>query len=153
MTEKHSFGSWDPAEAAGFIESFEGRSLTAYKCPAGVWTIGVGHTCGVEEGQTCTDAEADSWLLDDIERAQKALAPFVNVKVTRGQFVALVSLAFNVGASYVSRRCPKLMRALNAGEIEEAAKQFLDITRSGGKVLPGLVRRRRAESALFLGDE
>lgn len=153
MNEKHAFGSWDPAEAANFIEQFEGRRLTAYKCPAGVWTIGVGHTGGIEDGQTCTNGEADAWLIEDIANVQKALAPFVNAKVTRGQFVALVSLAFNVGTSYVTRRCPKLMRALNAGEIEEASKQFLDITRSGGKILPGLVRRRRAESVLFLGEE
>lgn len=152
MNERHAFGSWDPAEAASFIEQFEGRRLTAYLCPAGVWTIGVGHTGGVTEGQTCTDEEADAWLLDDIEAAQKALAPFVNVKVTRGQFVALVSLAFNVGASYVTRKCPKLMQALNAGEFEEASKQFLDIVKSNGVVLPGLVKRRRSEAALFLGE-
>lgn len=152
MNERHAFGSWDPAEAASFIEQFEGRRLTAYLCPAGVWTIGVGHTGGVTEGQTCTDEEADAWLLDDIEAAQKALAPYVNVRVTRGQFVALVSLAFNVGASYVTRKCPKLMRALNAGEFEEAAKQFLDIVKANGVVLPGLVKRRRAESALFLEE-
>lgn len=152
MNERHAFGSWDPAEAASFIEQFEGRRLTAYLCPAGVWTIGVGHTGGVTEGQTCTDEEADAWLLDDIEAAHKALAPYVNVRVTRGQFVALVSLAFNVGASYVTRKCPKLMRALNAGEFEEAAKQFLDIVKANGVVLPGLVKRRRAESALFLEE-
>ena len=152
MNERHAFGSWDPAEAASFIEQFEGRRLTSYLCPAGVWTIGVGHTGGVTEGQTCTDEEADAWLLDDIEAAQKALAPYVNVRVTRGQFVALVSLAFNVGASYVTRKCPKLMRALNAGEFEEAAKQFLDIVKANGVVLPGLVKRRRAESALFLDE-
>lgn len=152
MNERHAFGSWDPAEAASFIEQFEGRRLTSYLCPAGVWTIGVGHTGGVTEGQTCTDEEADAWLLDDIEAAQKALAPYVNVRVTRGQFVALVSLAFNVGASYVTRKCPKLMRALNACEFEEAAKQFLDIVKANGVVLPGLVKRRRAESALFLDE-
>lgn len=153
MNERHAFGSWGPAEAASFIEQFEGRRLTSYLCPAGVWTIGVGHTGGVTEGQTCTDEEADAWLLDDIEAAQKALAPYVNVRVTRGQFVALVSLAFNVGASYVTRKCPKLMRALNAGEFEEAAKQFLDIVKANGVVLPGLVKRRRAESALFLEED
>ena len=83
----------------------------------------------------------------------KALAPFVNVHVTEGQYVALVSLAFNVGASYVVHNCPRLMRALNAGDVEQAAHQLLDITKAGGKELPGLVRRRKSEAKLFLGED
>ena len=67
--------------------------------------------------------------------------------------MALVSLAFNVGVSYVVHQCPKLMRALNAGDVEQAAHQFLDITKAGGKELPGLVRRRKSEAKLFLGED
>ena len=152
MTEKHSFGSWDPIRAAGFIASFECLRLASYTCPAGVLTIGYGHTTGVVEGQTCTPEEARALLVEDIATVQKALAPFVNVRVTEGQFIALTSLAFNVGPAYVTRKCPKLMRALNAGEFEEASKQFIDIVKSNGVVLPGLVKRRRAEAALFLGE-
>lgn len=149
---RHTFGSWDPSVAADFISKFEGCRLEAYKCPAGIWTIGYGHTGGVQDGDTCSQDQADAWLVEDIRAAQKALAPFVNVKVSESQFIALVSLAFNVGASYVTRKCPKLMRALNAGEFEEASKQFLDIVKANGVVLPGLVKRRRAEAALFLEE-
>lgn len=150
--EKKVFGAWSPTEAADFIEKWEGRRLEAYQCAAGVWTIGVGHTGGVKEGDTCTDAQADAWLLDDIRSTVRQLAPFVNVSVTKGQFVALVSLAFNVGVRYVTHSCPHLMRALNGGDEEECARQFLDITRAGGRVVEGLVRRRKAEAALFLGE-
>lgn len=149
---RHTFGSWDPSVAADFICKFEGGRLEAYKCPAGIWTIGYGHTGGVQDGDTCSQDQADAWLVEDIANVQKALAPFVNVRVTEGQFIALTSLAFNVGPAYVTRKCPKLMRALNAGEFEEASKQFLDIVKSNGVVLPGLVKRRRAEAALFLGE-
>lgn len=152
MTEKHSFGSWDPARAADFIACFEGLRLEAYTCPAGKLTIGYGHTENVQPGQTITEDEARALLVEDIASVQKALAPFVNVRVTEGQFTALTSLAFNVGPAYVTRKCPKLMRALNAGEFEEASKQFLDIVKANGVVLPGLVKRRRAEAALFLGE-
>lgn len=152
MTEKQTFASWSAACAAGFIEEWEGRRLVAYRCSAGVLTIGVGHTGGVKEGDTCTDAQADAWLLDDIRSTVRQLAPFVNVSVTKGQFVALVSLAFNVGARYVTHSCPRLMRALNSGDEEECARQFLDITRASGRVVEGLVRRRKAEAALFLGE-
>lgn len=152
MTEKKTFASWSAACAADFIEEWEGRRLVAYRCSAGVLTIGVGHTVGVKEGDTCTDAQADAWLLDDIRSTVRQLAPFVNVSVTKGQFVALVSLGFNVGARYVTHSCPRLMRALNSGDEEDCARQFLDITRAGGRVVEGLVRRRKAEAALFLGE-
>lgn len=152
MAAKHSYGSYAPELAADFIAGFEGLSLSAYACPAGKLTIGYGHTTGVVEGQTCTPEEASQWLIEDIAKTQKELAPFVNVRVTEGQFIALTSLAFNVGPAYVTRKCPKLMRALNACEFEEAAKQFLDIVKANGVVLPGLVKRRRAESALFLDE-
>lgn len=150
--ERKAFGAWSPTEAADFIEKFEGRRLEAYQCAAGVWTIGVGHTGTVKAGDTCTDDEASEWLIDDIERQVAYLRPYVNVTVTRGQFVALASLAFNVGGPYVIHNCPKLMRALNAEDWDECAFQFLDITRASGRVVEGLVRRRKAEAALFLGE-
>ena len=93
-------------------------------------------------------------LREDVEEVKRGLAPFVNVHVTEGQFIALVSLAFNVGVSYVVHKCPKLMRAVNAGDDEEeAARQFLDVNKANGKVLPGLTRRRQAEAKLYLGEE
>ena len=142
-----------PAEAAmDFIEAWEGCRLTAYKCPAGIWTIGCGHTRDVTEHDEITYEQSRDLLRRDIELVKHDLAPFVNVGLTEGQFVALVSLAFNVGAYYVTHKCPKLMRALNAGDLEAAAHEFLDIDKANGVRLPGLSRRRQSEARLFLGE-
>lgn len=151
--ERHTFGSWDPAVAANFVGDWEGCKLRAYICPAGVLTIGYGHTAGVGPNDEITQAEAEKMLREDIAGVQHALAPYVNVRVSRGQFVALVSLAFNVGVGYVTTKCPKLMRALNAEDWDECAHQFLDVTKAGSRELEGLVRRRKAEAALFVGSE
>lgn len=145
--------AWPCSCATRFIEDFEGRCLVSYQCSAGVWTIGVGHTCGVKSGMTCTDAQADEWLIEDIREVVKAMSRYINRSLTEGQFVALVSLGFNLGAYNVITKCPKLMRSLNAGDIESAAKEFLDCDRVNGKPVPGLTRRRIAESKLFLGEE
>ena len=148
-----NFGEYSAEVAMDFIEAWEGCRLQAYKCPADIWTIGVGHTKDVTEHDEITYEQSRELLRKDIEAVVKALAPFVNVHVTEGQYVALVSLAFNVGASYVVHNCPRLMRDLNAGAVEQAAHQFLDITKAGGKELPGLVRRRKSEAKLFLGED
>ncbi len=148
-----NFSEYSVDLAADFIEAWEGCKLVAYKCPAGIWTIGVGHTQEVTEHDEITYEQARELLLEDVEEVKRGLVPFVNVHVTEGQFIALVSLAFNVGVSYVVHKCPKLMRALNAGDVEQAAHQFLDITKAGGKELPGLVRRRKSEAKLFLGED
>ena len=147
-----SFGEYQPEVAMDFIEAWEGCKLTAYKCPAGVWTIGSGHTKDVTEHDEITYEQSRELLRQDIEEVKHSLARFVNVGVTEGQFVALVSLAFNVGVSYVVNKCPKLMRALNAGDVEACAHEFFDITKAGGKELSGLVRRRQSEARLFLGE-
>ena len=107
-----NFGEYQPELAMDFIEAWEGCKLTAYKCPAGVWTIGSGHTKDVTEHDEITYEQSRELLRQDIEEVKHGFAPFVNVAVTEGQFVALVSLAFNVGVSYVVHECPKLMRAL-----------------------------------------
>lgn len=146
------FTEYDIEVAADFVEAWEGCKLTAYKCPAGIWTIGVGHTKDVTEHDEITYEQSRELLYADIDDVKRGLAPFVNVSVTEGQFVALVSLAFNVGVSYVVHQCPKLMRALNAGDAEACAHEFLDINRAGGKVLAGLTERRRAEAKLFLSE-
>ena len=137
-------GEYAPESAMDFIEQWEGCRLQAYKCPAGIWTIGVGHTKDVTEHDEITYEQSREMLREDIEEVKRGLAPFVNVDVTEGQFIALVSLAFNVGVSYVVHKCPKLMRALNAGDAEACAHEFLDVNRAGGKVLSGLTERRRA---------
>ena len=152
-SEKRAFRAWPASCATRFIEDFEGRRLVAYQCSAGVWTIGVGHTKDVKRGDTCTDGQADEWLIEDIRSVVNDLSLYINHDVTRGQFVALVSLAFNLGAYGVITGCPKLMYKLNSGDIEGAAKEFLDCDRAGGKRIPGLTRRRQAEAKLFLCEE
>ena len=141
-----------PAEvAADFIEQWEGCRLEAYQCSAGVWTIGVGHTEGVKEGDVITYAESRAFLSEDIRKRVEALAPDIKVPVSEGQFVALTSLAFNVGVASVSGS--QLVKKLNAVDIPGAADEFLDgWDTAGGKVVPGLQRRRRAERKLFLGE-
>lgn len=148
-----NFSEYSVDLAADFIEAWEGCRLTAYKCPAGIWTIGVGHTQEVTEHDEITYEQSRDLLRRDLELVKHDLARFINVGVTQGQFVALVSLAFNVGVSYVVHQCPKLMRALNAGDVEACAREFLDVNKANGKVLPGLTRRRQAEAKLYLGEE
>ena len=147
-----NFGEYSAESAMDFIEALEGCRLQAYKCPAGVWTIGVGHTKGVTEHDEITYEQSRELLRKDIEEVKRGLAPFVNIHVTEGQFIALVSLAFNVGVSYVVHKCPKLMQALNAGDVEACAHEFLDIDSANGVKLPGLTRRRQSEARLFLGE-
>lgn len=150
--EKRAFRAWPASTATRFIEDFEGRRLVAYQCSAGVWTLGVGHTAGVKAGDTCTDGQADEWLIADIRSVAEDLSRYINHDVTHGQYIALVSLAFNVGVSYVVHKCPKLMQALNAGDVEACAHEFLDIDSANGVKLPGLTRRRQSEARLFLGE-
>lgn len=147
MSEMKNYLEWPIEWAIPFVKKWEGFRESAYRCSAGVLTIGWGHTAGVKEGDVVDAHEAEEMLRSDLEDVADRLAPFINVKVTKGQFIALTSLAFNIGVRGLVGKCPKLMRALNAGEYEECAKQFLDITNGG---VPGLVRRRKAEAALFL---
>ena len=147
-----NFSEYSVESAMDFIEAWEGCRLQAYKCPAGIWTIGVGHTQDVTEHDEITYEQSRDLLRRDLELVKHNLAPFINVHVTEGPFVALVSLAFNVGVGYVVRQCPRLMRALNAGDAEACAHEFLDVNRAGGKVLSGLTERRRAEAKLFLSE-
>jgi len=148
-----SYYSYDIQPACDFIAKYEGCRLTAYLCPAGVPTIGYGHTGPeVRKGMTITQAEADELLRKDVGRHVHDFSRYVNVPVTGNQFIALTSLVFNCGVSYVVHQCPRLMRSLNAGDVEACAHEFIDINRAGGKVLAGLTERRRAEAKLFLSE-
>lgn len=141
-----SFGNYPVEAAVTFVKRWEGYRDVAYRCALGVWTLGYGHTADVEEGDRCTPELAEDWLRKDLTFTQARLAPYVNVPVTERQFVALLSLAYNIGVRGVVVKCPKLMRALNVRDYEACADEFLDIT-SGG--VPGLVRRRQAEAKLM----
>jgi lysozyme len=130
------------------IKEFEGEELTAYLCPAGVWTIGVGHTGDdVKSGLTISAAQSEALLRKDLTRFEKGVSRLVKVPLTQHQFDALVSFAFNLGLGALGRST--LLRLLNAGDYEGAADQFKRWNKAGGRVLAGLVRRRAAEAALF----
>ena len=143
---KRNFGEYSPDLAMAFVKAEETLRLKAYKCPKGVWTIGWGHTGGIKEGDTCTREQAEAWIRSDLQSAQTGLARVIDVPVSAKQFIALLSLAFNMGAQGVVDKCPKMLRALNAGDYETAADEFLDVTNGG---LAGLVARRRREAELM----
>ena len=130
------------------IKSFEGLRLQAYKCPAGVWTIGYGHTGRVVPGQIIDPKTAEQLLILDVERFEVGVEQLVDVPLNSNQFSALVSFAFNVGTGALAKST--LLRYLNKAKYYEAALQFSRWTRGGGVILPGLVRRREAEKNLFL---
>lgn len=130
------------------IKKFEGCRTNAYKCPAGVWTIGYGHTASAHEGMMISHLQAEKLLAEDLKRFEKAVSDYVTVPLTQNQFDALVSFAYNVGAE-AFRRSTLLVR-VNANQLYAAAKQFRRWTKGGRLELPGLVRRRNEEEALFL---
>lgn len=94
-----------------------------------------------------------STIKSDYPKVADDLSRYINHDVTKGQYIALISLAFNLGSYGVITGCPKLLYKLNSGDIEGAALEFLDCDRAGGKRVPGLTRRRQAESKLFSGEE
>lgn len=130
------------------IKKFEGCRLKAYKCPAGVWTIGYGHTNNVRPDDVITQDEAEELLKRDIKVHEDNVTRLVKVALSQGQFDALVSFEYNVG--YGNFANSTLLKLLNSGNYESAAKQFKRWVYAGDKVLEGLVKRRIAETELFL---
>ena len=133
------------------IIEFEGCKLTAYKCPAGVWTIGVGHTKGVKQGQTITEAQAMSLLKGDLLPCEN----YVNnlgVCKTQGQFDALVDFAFNLGTAALGRST--LLKYIRANKAEQYIRgEFAKWVNSGGVPLRGLKTRRQWEADRYYGKE
>lgn len=132
------------------IASFEGWVDHAYLDPVGIWTIGFGHV--IRRGERfpvrITRERGLQLLAQDVGVAEAAVRRLVKVRLTQAQFDALVAFAFNVGTGALADST--LLRELNAEHYRAAADQFLRWTHAGGRELPGLVRRRRAERALFL---
>ena len=125
------------------IKSFEGCRLTAYKCPAGVWTIGYGHTGNVKSGQKITQAKADAYLKSDLKKFETHVASYdKKYKWTQNEFDALVSFAYNVG---------NITGLTNGGKRtkKQISEKILAYDKAAGKTLAGLTRRRQAEKALF----
>ena len=128
------------------IKQFEGVRLTAYKCPAGVYTIGYGHTRGVKRGMRITEEEASAYLTADLLNSEKAVERYESVyHWNQNEFDALVSFTFNCGAANLR----SLLRNGRRNRSQIAATLPL-YRKAGGKVLKGLERRRAAEKALFL---
>lgn len=132
------------------IKKYEGLRTEAYLCPAGVWTIGYGHTKGVVKGMKITPYEAEELLREDLEFFERGVFAMLEVAVTDGEFAALVSLAFNIGLTALQKST--LIRLLNEGDYEKAADQFLRWNKAGGKTLLGLTERRKAERELFMAE-
>ena len=168
-----------PPEAVELIKSFEGIpdgdpstvKIDAYLCPAGVWTIGWGHAI-VDGGAQLKGAankfrarvlypggitreQAEALLRADLIPRAASVSSLLKVATTDGQFGALIGLVFNIGAANLA--ASTLLRKLNAGDVQAAADQFLawDKARVNGVLQPlaGLTRRRRAERAMFLGQD
>ncbi|HCE7950020.1 lysozyme [Pseudomonas aeruginosa] len=131
------------------IKSFEGLRLSAYQDSVGVWTIGYGTTRGVTRYMTITVEQAERMLSNDLQRFEPELDRLVKVPLNQNQWDALMSFVYNLGAANLESST--LRRLLNAGDYAGAAEQFLRWNKAGGKVLPGLVRRRASERELFLG--
>jgi len=134
------------------IKSAEGLRLKAYPDPGtgGLpWTIGYGSTSGVTRNMVIAEAQAEQMLASDLVRFERAVERTVRVPLNQGQFDALVSFTYNVGEGNFTKST--LLRKLNAGDTAGAAEQFSRWVHAGGKVLPGLVKRRAAERAMFLG--
>lgn len=137
------------APAVHLIEEFEGCVLHAYRDPVGIWTIGYGTTRGVRPGEVITKAQAVELMLGDMKLCADAIGKFVTVPLRSNELCALISLSYNIGIGGLHKST--LVRKLNAGSPHiEVADEFLKWVHAGGRVLSGLVRRRRAERELFL---
>jgi len=144
-------GAWEmkPSQACiDFIKSFEGFKESAYKCPAGVWTIGYGTTENVQIGDTVTEKEATELLRGDIQEAADAIDDLVDVELTQNQYDALCSLIYNIGREAFKNST--LLRLINSGHsAKECGPQFDRWNKAGGVVLNGLTRRRSEERKMF----
>ena len=135
-------------EGLALIRRFEGFRASAYRCPAGVWTIGYGHTSqagppAVRPGMVIGEDEANRILSADVER-------FADAVVSAAQFSALVSFAYNVGIA--AFRTSSVLKAVNDGRFTEVPARLKLWVKGGGRVLPGLERRRAAEAELFMSE-
>jgi|TARA_A100001391_G_scaffold73972_2_gene47808 lysozyme len=131
------------------IKKFEGCALESYLCPAGVWTIGYGHTKDVKEGDKINNEEADYLLQEEMPEYEGYINTFVEVPLEQCQFDALVCWVYNLGPTNL--KDSTMLACLNAGKYDDIPYQIKRWNKAGGKVLQGLVRRREAEALLFEG--
>jgi lysozyme len=139
-------------KGVALIKSSEGLRLTAYPDPAtggDPWTIGYGSTRGVTKGMAITAEQAERMLQNDIARFEPQLDALVKVALKQGQWDALMSFTYNLGAENLASST--LLKLLNAGDYAAAGDQFARWNKAAGKVMGGLTARRAAERAMFLG--
>jgi lysozyme len=151
-------------KAVSMIKHHEGVRQKAYRCPANLWTIGIGHVLypeqarlkmedrmlvplRPEDNRTFTMEEVDAILKSDLARFERGVEQYCPVVLTQGQFDALVSFAFNVGLGTLQRST--LRQKINRQDFEGASSEFLKYIMAGGKILKGLQNRRNDERALF----
>jgi lysozyme len=131
------------------IKKYEGLRLKVYTCPAGILTVGYGHTGpDVRSGQTITPEKAAELLAADVEKFERGVAGLLRRAVTENQFSALVSFAYNLGLGNLGKST--LLKKLNDGDFTGAAAEFGKWNKAAGRVLPGLTARREAERTLFM---
>lgn len=152
-------------KAVAMIKHHEGVRQKPYRCPAKLWTVGVGHVLYPEQGKLPIDQrdafnikiedfrifsmeEVDAILRADLDRFERGVERYITVPLTQGMFDALVSFSFNVGLGTLQRST--LRQKLNRGDKEGAAEELLKYCMAGGKILKGLQNRRIDERALFL---
>jgi lysozyme len=140
------------AKGLELVKRFEGLRLEAYRCPAGVLTIGYGSTGPhVKQGMVITPGEAERLLVKDLSRFETGVGAMVTgVPTNADEFSALVALSFNIGLNALGKST--VLRRHKQGNKVGAANAFLMWNKAGGRILSGLVRRREAERELYLGE-
>ena len=134
-------------EGLALIKKFEGCELKAYKCSAGVPTIGYGSTSGVSMDMEISQERADALLLEDVAMFEEEVNKCVEVPLEQNQFDALVAWTFNLGGSNL--RSSTLLRVLNEGQHDKVPSEMKRWNKAGGETLQGLIRRREAEGLLW----
>jgi lysozyme len=138
------------------VKQFEGCKLTAYRCPAGVCTIGYGHTSAagapaVQDGMKITQQQANDILHRDLVKYEIAVQGMLHELLEQHQFDVLVSFAYNAGVGNL--KSSTLLKKVNAAQFDEVPAELMKWTRGDGKILPGLVRRRHAEGAWWIAGD
>ena len=138
-------------QGVDLIKSFESFRSMDYLCPAGVHTIGYGHVIapGEQFDLPLTQEEGEAILVRDILKAQSSVLRLISVPLTDGQYDPLVCFTFNLGGGALQRS--SLRRKVNRQDDDEVPPEFMKWTRCRGRILPGLVRRRRAEATIYAG--
>ena len=138
-------------EGIALIKKFEGCKLRAYLDAVDVPTIAYGRTKDVKIGDICTQQQAEDWLEEELVEYEGYVNEAVKVELTQPQFDSLVSWTYNLGPSNLNRS--SMLRVLNASDYDNVPEQIMRWNKAGGRVLPGLVRRREAEAEMFKGND